>query len=320
MKKIVNKNNKIPSMPLSVSSLTTTLLTTKLPLSMPLSVSSLTTLLTTKLLTLLLFMTTNIYSQDLKQTFDFANELFYKKDYKGAAETYRRVIFFDKSDEYRKACYQNIADCLYETQTYEEAADYYELAYFQAKTDSLKAEILFRKTSCFLLENNLKYAEIELFNLPAKLSEEQERRQRFYFAILHFSNGKFKESESTFLSLVDDSLKRQNIRELFLKNEKVSKINPKKAKVLSTILPGMGQFYAGDVKNGLNSFLLVGGILTWGVLASIESPTPLDAVFSMIPWVQRYYTGGIKRAETITVNRIQEKRSRIYNQILDELR
>lgn len=273
-----------------------------------------------KWLIISVFISTNIYSQDLKQTFDFANELFIKKDFKGAAETYRRVIFFDKSDHYRKFCYQNIADCLYETQSYEEAADYYELAYFQAQTDSLKAEILFRKTSCFLLENNLKYAEIELFNLPANLTLEQERRLRFYTAILNFSNGKFKESEIAFLSLVEDTLKKQKIRELFLKNEKVSKMNPKKAKVLSTILPGLGQFYAGDVKNGLNSFLLVGGIITWGVLASFEAVNPWDTFFSMVPWVQRYYTGGIKRAETITLNRIQEKRSKIYNQILDELR
>jgi tetratricopeptide (TPR) repeat protein len=290
-----------------------------LPSISPLSVSSLT-IATIRLTLFLLLISTNIYAQDLKQTFDFANELFSKKDYEGATETYRRVIFFDKSDEYRKGCYQNIADCLYETQNYEEAADYYELAYFQANSDSLKTEILFRKTSCYLLQNDSKRAEIELLNLSTNLNPEQSRRLTFYSAILHFSTGKFKESETEFLALTTDSVKRQNIREIFLKNEKVSKMNPKKAKILSTILPGMGQFYAGDVKNGLNSFLLVGGILTWGILASFEAVSPWDAFFTMVPWVQRYYTGGIKRAETITINRIQQKRSRIYNQLLDELR
>ncbi len=268
----------------------------------------------------ILFAFVEVQAQDLHQTLDFANELFSKKDYEGAANTYRRVIFFDKSDEYRKLCYRNIADCLYETENYDEAADYYELAYFQQKTDSAKAELIFKKVSCYLIDNNFQYAEVELFNLPENLNVEQKRRLTFYSAILHFSIGKFQDSENEFLSLTTDSLKQKNVRELFLKNEKISKVNPKKAKVLSAILPGMGQLYAGDVKNGLNSFLLVGGILTWGVLASVGSPAPLDAFLTMMPWFQRYYMGGMKRAETITVNRIQQKRSKVYNQILDVLK
>ncbi|WP_337042992.1 tetratricopeptide repeat protein [Emticicia sp. 17c] len=262
-----------------------------------------------------------VEAQDLQQTFVFANELFAKKDYEGAANTYRRVIFFDKAEEYRKLCYKNIADCLYEIQSYEEAADYYELAFYQQKTDSSKAEILLRKLSCFLILNNFEYAEIELVNIPDKLNTEQQRRKVFYSAILHFSTEKYDEAKKEFLSLTDPNNKeaQQKIEQLFVKNDKINKLSPRKARILSMILPGLGQFYAGDLRNGFNSFLLTGGIVTWGILAAIESPAPLDIFISMVPWFQRYYMGGYKKAEVIAENQKKKRRSKVYNQILDEV-
>ncbi|RYU94775.1 tetratricopeptide repeat protein [Emticicia agri] len=270
---------------------------------------------------LFVFFSSVVHSQDLKQTFDFANELYEKKDFSGAANTYRRVIFFDKKEEYRKRCYKNIADCLYATQSYEEAADYYELAFYQQKTDSTKAEVLFRKLSCFLILGNFEYAEIELVNISDNLTPEQQRRKTFYAAILHFSTEKYADSKKEFLALIDSSNveARQNIEQLFVKNDKISRLSPKKAKVLSIILPGLGQFYAGDIKNGFNSLLLTGGVVTWGILAAIGSPAPLDIFITMVPWFQRYYMGGYKKAEVIAENQKKKRRSKVYNQILDEV-
>lgn len=261
------------------------------------------------------------FSQNLKQSFDFANELFAKKDYEGASVTYRRVIYFDKSDIYRKDCYKNIADCLYETQQYEEAADYYELAFFQQKSDSAKAEVIFRKMSCFLILHNFEYAEIELLNLPTNLSWAQNQRKDFYSAVLNFSIEKYDLAEKQFLSLVDstniDAKKR--VKQLFVKNEKINRLNPKAARIMSMIIPGLGQFYAGDIKNGTNSIILTVGIATWGIVTAVKSTSPFDVLVTAAPWFQRYYMGGYKKAEQIAINEKKKRRSKVYNQILDEV-
>ena len=259
------------------------------------------------------------FSQDIKQSFDFANELYAKQDYVGAAVTYRRVIYFDKPEEYRKRCYKNIADCLYETQQYEEAADYYELAFFQQKTDSSKAEILFKKLSCYLIQNSFEYAQVELVNLPDKLTEEQKRRKTFYLALLNFSTEKYDDSKKGFLQLIDTTNieSRNRIEALFIKNEKISKLSPRKARILSMLFPGLGQFYAGDFKNGANSILLTAGIGIWGVVAAVRSTSPIDALFTMVPWFQRYYSGGYKKAEIIAENQKKKRRAKVYNEILD---
>ncbi|CAH0996890.1 hypothetical protein EMA8858_03025 [Emticicia aquatica] len=273
------------------------------------------------LLILLIFSAKIVHSQTIKQSFDFANQLFEKKDYSGASITYRRVIYFDKTDEFRKECYKNIADCLFETQQFDEAADYYELAFFQQKSDSTKAEVLFRKLACFLVLNNFEYAEVELLNLPNNLTIEQGRRKVFYGAILNFSTEKYDLAKEQFLSLLDknDIETQKKVEELFIKNEKINKLSPKKAKIMSMILPGLGQFYGGDIKNGTNSILLTAGIATWGVLAAIKSASPFDALITMVPWFQRYYTGGYKKAEQIAINQKKARRAKVYNEILDEV-
>lgn len=261
------------------------------------------------------------FCQDIKQSFDFANELYAKQDFVGATITYRRVIYFDKAEEYRKHCYKNIADCLYETHQYDEAADYYELAFFQQKTDSSKAEILLRKLSCYLLLNSFEYAQVELLNLPDKLSEEQKRRKIFYSALLNFSTEKYQESKKEFLMLIDSANieGKMKVEQLFIKNEKINKLSPRKARILSMVVPGLGQFYAGDFKNGANSILLTAGIAVWGVTAAISSANPIDALITMVPWFQRYYSGGYKKAEIIAENQKKKRRAKVYNEILDEV-
>lgn len=273
------------------------------------------------LLILLIVLSKVSFSQDLKQSFDFANELFDKKDYSGAGITYRRVIYFDKTDIYRKDCYKNIADCLYETQQYEEAADYYELAFFQQKSDSAKAEVIFRKMSCYLIQSNFEYAEIEFLNLPSDLNEEQSKRKTFYAAVLNFSVEKYDLAKIQFLSLIDstDIESKKKIEQLFIKNEKINKLNPRTARIMSMILPGLGQFYAGDIKNGMNSIILTVGIATWGIVTAIKSTSPFDVLVTAAPWFQRYYMGGYKKAEQIAINEKKKRRSKVYNQILDEV-
>lgn len=273
------------------------------------------------LLILLILSFSFVYSQDIKQTFDFANELYNKKDYEGASISYRRVIYFDKADQYRKDCYKNIADCLYETQQFEEAADYYELAFFQQKSDSSKAEVIFRKLSCFLILNSFDYAEIELLSLPSNLTPKQAQRKIFYSAVLNFSIEKYDLAKSQFLSLIDstNTETKEKIEQLFTKNEKINQLSPRKAKIMSMLIPGLGQFYAGDLKNGFNSMVLTVGIATLGIATAVKSTSPFDVLVTAAPWFQRYYMGGYKKAEQIAINEKKRRRSKVYNQILNEL-
>jgi len=83
--------------------------------------------------------------------------------------------------------------------------------------------------------------------------------------------------------------------------------NPKVASFLSMVLPGSGQIYCGELKSGINSFLLTGAALTAFSLINIRYSF-FDAILGVFPYYQRYYTGGVINAQNIAENKIKMKK------------
>jgi tetratricopeptide (TPR) repeat protein len=262
---------------------------------------------------LLIIISGSLVAQSLHETEAFAQQRYEAKDYETAAEAYRRVLFFDEKNEYSPWVYKKIADCLFETSAYEEASKYYSLAYFTQNSDEEKATITLQKAACHLLTRNYPFAQEELLYLPEKLTPKQDSARYFYEGMLFFALEDFQKAEAAFKKIAVDTLA---VHQIFRKNEKVSKINPKTAKTLSIIFPGLGQLYVGDIKNGLNSMALTGALLYLGVRTAANA-TFLDAVVSVVPWFQRYYTGGFYKAELIAQQRKQEKRHQVFNELLN---
>ncbi|UBM57417.1 hypothetical protein LAG90_11360 [Marinilongibacter aquaticus] len=263
---------------------------------------------------LILIISITARGQNLEQTYAFAHSLFEQKEYASALETYKRALFFDKEGLYTQSAYIQMADCFYETADFSNAAYYYDLAY-QSSSEKEKTRITLQKTSCFLLLRKYSQAQIELFNLPDVLNAENKETALFYSAMLSFAQNDFAAAEIQFKSLDVDTAA---IHKLFVKNAAIDRLNPKTAKTLSIILPGLGQLYAGDIKNGINSFLLTGGLLYLGIHSAIQTSI-VDATVSVVPWFQRYYMGGFKKAEKIAEATIKERRHAVFKQILEQV-
>ncbi|MBK9510821.1 MAG: hypothetical protein IPP61_02035 [Cytophagaceae bacterium] len=253
--------------------------------------------------------------QTLPQTYDFAENMYVQKSFQSAVEAYKRVLFFDSTSQYTKAIYPKIANSLFETGKYTEASEYYDLAYFSEENDSLKTLFLLKKASSNLILKQYDYTQIELMNLSDSLPEIYNEQRDFLESMLYFSKGEFKESEAEFKKLIPDT---SLVTSIFKKNQKINKISPKKAKIMSMVIPGLGQLYAGDIKNGLNSLILTGGLFAIGIHSAISNGF-FDAAISVLPWFQRYYQGGFNKAEIITKAKIERKRHKIFNQLLDEV-
>jgi hypothetical protein len=266
------------------------------------------------IITISVFISVTTKAQGLEETFKYANSQFENHAYENALEVYRRTLFFDTQNQYGAFVFKNMADCLYKTEHYEEAAYYYDLAYFVHSGDE-QNEITLQKASCHLLLSDYNKAKMELFNLPDNLSLEHRELSIFYDAMINFALGEFDASKSLFMQIARDT---SVVNALFVKNAKIDKLKPKTAKVLSIILPGLGQFYAGDVKNGLNSFILSGGLFFLGVRSAINNSI-LDAALSIMPWYQRYYTGGYNKAYAIAESKIKECRFNVFQGLLDEI-
>jgi hypothetical protein len=94
--------------------------------------------------------------------------------------------------------------------------------------------------------------------------------------------------------------------------------NRAKAGILSAIIPGSGQTWNGDALDGARSLIVVGGLGYVTVRTALQL-TPLEAVLGILPWFVRYYRGGIINAQEQAARKLQEKRTKKLDEVLNYL-
>jgi hypothetical protein len=125
------------------------------------------------------------------------------------------------------------------------------------------------------------------------------QRARFLRGVAYLYQFKWEQARSVFQVYFDEipsaAGAAAEIDALFLDALNRSQKSEKAARLLSTFLPGLGQTYAGDWKNGLNA-LLLNGVLGYITLdAAIERDYD-DALLSFFFLFYRYYAGNRYRA------------------------
>lgn len=233
-----------------------------------------------------------------------------------ALKTYQRVLFFG-GESHHDECQRQLAALHAELGDFEKSIFYCDLLYQSADTDSLRYEALFSKTGLLMLQNQYKKALLELLSLPKSLPEPWMTRKQLYLGAAHFGIREFDLARADLLPLFgpEDGAARADFERLMRQAEWVSRKSPKTARILSTFLPGAGQFYAGDIKNGINS-LLLNALLGYWFVATGVSFTFVDAAATVTPWLFRYYGGGIRRAGEILEKKKEEKLRKIFRKAL----
>ncbi|HET6243237.1 MAG: tetratricopeptide repeat protein [Bacteroidetes bacterium] len=256
----------------------------------------------------------NLSAQDIEQTLALANQQYEKAQYTQAISYYQRILFFDKKN-YNSQIHHRLANCFFNTGNYEKAAESYDIAWYSEENDSIKTELVFKKTSSLLLQNKFQFALIEILNLKDDLSIDFQKRKEFYSGIIYFGLEDFVRSESHFKLVFSEKVFVNELEKLFKKNQKIEKLNPKTARILSMVIPGLGQFYSGDIKNGINSLLLT-GLFAYLYVNTAINFSFLEGYLIVFPWFHRYYTGGYKRAGINTEKIKSNKRAVIYQEII----
>jgi len=259
-----------------------------------------------------LFITQYLHAQSFEETINFADNQFKSGNYAASLKTYQRALFFSEGRE-NLYLFSQIAEISYHNEDYETAQKYFGLAYNQSGNDSLKTELLFNKAACQMLNKKFQLALIDLLSVN-DTTESVQRRLNFYLGTCYFGLEDFKNAQ-TFFSYCVKVEDLENLTALF-SDKNLLKPSPRKAKIMSMIIPGLGQTYSGEIKSGLNSLLLTSGLIALGINISVRYK-PIDAVFTILPWYQRYYTGGYGNAEEIARRKRQNKRNDIYNIILE---
>lgn len=271
-----------------------------------------------KILSVILFSCSccfTVQGQDIRQVKAHADEQFARGHLTGALKEYQRVLFFDAEHRFDDV-YGDIANVYFEQGEFRQAMTYYDLARKAVDTDSLKLEYSFRKILCHFMQERYLLGLADLYDLPETETPYFHAKKNLYLAICHFGLDETDRSLDYFEEVVDSSGMEQ-IRALiqaFGKHQK--KYDPDKLEMISIFLPGVGQIIAGDLKNGLNSILLLGGIVAYSYYTMVTYGW-LDGALVLLGWSFRYYTGGHKKAYELGAERIREQRSVTYRQLLE---
>ncbi len=259
-------------------------------------------------------------AQTAEETLLFAREQVASGNKTLALKTYQRVLYFG-GDPYRHECQSQLATLYADLGDFEKSVFYCDLIYQSAASDSIRYEALFQKTGMLMLQKQYKKALLELFSLPQKLPEPWMSRKRLYLGAAHFGIREFDLARADLLPFFapEDTEGRATFEKLMRQAERVSQKSPKTARILSMVLPGAGQFYAGDIKNGINSLLLNALLGYWFVATGI-SYTFVDAAATVTPWLFRYYGGGIRRAGEILEKKKEERLRKVFREVLAEIK
>jgi hypothetical protein len=256
---------------------------------------------------ILLIKTRYIYSADLISIGDM---LFEEKRFDESITEYKRFIFFNPESNRKDLAYFKMGLAYRSMGNWHHALDAIgtsiKMTYDSKIADERK--LLLAKTMIISKDYNL--AKLELFNLINSTQSNPIRQKALYFngvaSIYTYDWDMANKYFDKFYSVSNNENRSRDLNKLLLETNKTYK-SPLLAQILSAIMPGAGQFYAENWRNGLNAFLLNG--LFIGLTANaIYKKNYDDASLIFLLLTSRYYMGNIYHA-----GRDAEK----YNENLD---
>jgi tetratricopeptide (TPR) repeat protein len=212
-----------------------------------------------------------------------------------AATEYKRFLFFHPQDRRAAEARSRLGTCLLAEGRYQEGM----AALRQAAAMQPGLELRLEVVRALLRAGRLAEAEQELLSLQAFSGEID---IWLYLGLLRIEQGRWAEAgEALRRALPEADL--QTLRELLAEAGKQRRKSPRTARLLSALLPGAGQAYAGDPADGLNALAVNGGIAVLGAAAAVNRYYPEAVLLVLFP-LRRYYTGNIGNA-----GRLAEKRN-----------
>lgn len=254
-----------------------------------------------------------VSAQTLEETVASADQAFAEEDYLQSLTEYQRAWLFSESDSLHAYIFDRIAHSHSMLDHPEQAIYYKELAYKNA-TGEARSRLILEAIPWYVSVKQYSKALRALIGTPT-FSDEMRDEKNLYLGILYFQLSNFEQAANYFNRVATDtaSINRQ------LSSKKLHRPKEKVAKALSYVLPGAGQYYAGDLKNGLSSTAIVGAIVYVGINI-FQRYTWYNAFIAAGPLFQRYYLGGVKNAGDVALKRQFKNRKKVLMTILEQIR
>ena len=232
-----------------------------------------------------------------------------------AVTEYERYLFFHP-DSPSATVIRAIADLYGKQGDFRKAAETLDRALSLLLDDSLRSENRIEAAAFNIAAGDYQTAELELMRIGAfALSPGLRRRANRYLCLVYSMSMDWAGLKKIMdESAVFEGARSGLIDSLIMDNEARHRVSPVAAQWMSTVLPGLGQIYARDVRNGCNALAIsvATGCLT---VQSIMNGYFQEALLTDITLFWRYYNGNrwgaMESAERYNERRDVELRKKI---------
>jgi len=242
----------------------------------------------------------------LSDQISFAKTLSESGNEHRALKEYLRAYFHDRENLHTNLAF-TISQSFRQQGDYKNALLFIEKYLFQRdlKFDD-HLDGVYEKVSLLMSAGLFKEAQLTLVGIRSELKQINPNRYNYYLSMCYVFSDQFDKAKRSLYKLdyIDQPNEIFAVDMLVDRLEEIANTNHAKARLLSMILPGLGQAVNGEPEDGLNSLALVGGLLIVFFEVS-QSLTTVDALVSVGPWFGRYYLGGLQNATKASVNKMK---------------
>ena len=263
-----------------------------------------------KIFNILLFINlilSNLLAQDLDKQYNYANSLFNSEKYFDAITEYKRLLFFDKVEQYNYQSNFNIGLSYKFGSKYDEAIKYFYLSEMSAQSDSLKIKSRLQRIRVNILRRTTDNALVMLNELQKEFPNQVDSSTIAYWQGWAYIIADDWEKASLSFDKIDSEHPLKKIANEVEDN----KYSVTFATLISYILPGSGQFYTGNYVSGL---LSLGWNVLWGYLtinAFVTDRVLEGILIGGLLWA-RFYRGNFKNAEKFAIEKNIEISNEAY--------
>ncbi len=214
------------------------------------------------------------------------------KNYDAAITEYKRFLFFQPDDDRVPEIYHRIGILQRNLGLLREAIESIRQAVIRTSDKEQKSEYRINLAVTLIANKDYDLAGLELIKvLIRNPSEALYKRTLFLQGVTYTYQFRWEEAQEILKNYSQD----EKLDELFQKTDNLPYKSKLVAKILSGILPGSGQIYAGNWKSGLNAFAL-NSAFGYVTVDSILDQNYVDAIMWTYFIFQRYYQGNLYRA------------------------
>ncbi len=202
---------------------------------------------------------------------------------------------------------------------YDKSIQFADIYYFTTQNPSNKDKALIEKIQIYFSIKDFNQAQLVATQLSGRSAGQLDTKY-FYLGMCQLMKNEWTSARSDFskISYVNDSTQIA-INQLIDKAEKIGNQDVTWSMYMSAVVPGLGQAVNGDLKDGLNSFLLIGTLFVTFLQIS-NTLTFSDAVVSVGPWGARYFIGGLTNAVNAANKAKQRKIDMNAGKVVDVLK